>query len=64
VAGLFRRLWREDEGQDMVEYALLAATIGLAAAASFQVILSLIGVAYRAWLGAIDGLWEPPAPGG
>ena len=58
------RLLRNEEGQDVVEYALLAATIGLSAAASFQLILSVIGVSYRAWVSNINGLWEPPAPGG
>jgi len=64
VASVFLRLLRDDEGQDVVEYALLASTIGLSAALSFQLILSVIGVAYRGWVNNVNGLWEPPAPGG
>jgi Flp pilus assembly pilin Flp len=29
---LFRRLWIEDTGQDMIEYALLAATLAVVVA--------------------------------
>jgi len=61
---LILRLLRDDGGQDVVEYALLAATIGLSAALSFELIASVIGVAYQGWQGNINGLWEPPAPGG
>ena len=64
MGSVLLRLLRDDEGQDVVEYALLAATIGLSAAVSFQLILSVIGVAYRGWVTNINGLWEPPpAPG-
>ena len=57
------RLLHDDEGQDVVEYALLAATVGMSALLTFQVILSVIGLAYRGWVSNINGLWEPP-PGG
>jgi len=58
------RLLADDSGQDLVEYALLAATIGLACAASFQTLLALIGTAYRRWNTNLDALCEPPLPGG
>jgi Flp pilus assembly pilin Flp len=29
MSSLFRRLWTEDVGQDMIEYALLAATLAV-----------------------------------
>jgi Flp pilus assembly pilin Flp len=64
VASLLLRLLGDDEGQDIVEYALLAATIGLSAAASYELMLSVIGGAYRGWVSNVNGLWEPPAPGG
>jgi Flp pilus assembly pilin Flp len=64
LASLILRLLRDDEGQDVVEYALLASTIGLSAALSIQLLLSVLGLAYRGWVSNINGLWEPPAPGG
>ena len=30
---LLRRLWQEDSGQDMIEYALVAALVGLSTVA-------------------------------
>jgi len=33
---LANRLWKDDEGQDLVEYALLLVMIALAAAATIQ----------------------------
>lgn len=64
MACLLLRLLRDDEGQDIVEYALLASTIGLSAAVSFELILSVISGAYRGWVSNVNALWEPPAPGG
>ncbi len=32
MSTLFRRLWIEDTGQDMIEYALLAATLAVVVA--------------------------------
>jgi len=33
---LLKRLWKEEEGQDLVEYALIMVLIALAAIASMQ----------------------------
>ncbi len=30
MTNLFLRLWKEEEGQDLVEYALIVAAVGLA----------------------------------
>jgi pilus assembly protein Flp/PilA len=30
IQQMLRRLWREEEGQDLVEYALIVAAVGLA----------------------------------
>jgi Flp pilus assembly pilin Flp len=35
MKNIMKRLWKEEEGQDMIEYALLLAFIALAAAALF-----------------------------
>ena len=33
---LFKSFWKEDEGQDLIEYTLLMAFVALASAALFQ----------------------------
>lgn len=38
MKNLLMRLWKEEEGQDLIEYALLIVLIGLAAAAAFPTI--------------------------
>ncbi len=35
---MMKRLWKEEEGQDLIEYALLVALIALTAAAIFPTI--------------------------
>lgn len=35
MKNILKRLWKEEEGQDIIEYALLLALIALAAAAAF-----------------------------
>jgi Flp pilus assembly pilin Flp len=37
-----KRLWREDDGQDLAEYGLLVVLIGLSAVASMQSLASAI----------------------
>jgi len=59
-----RRLVRDESGQDQVEYALLTAVVVFAGLAGFDAIRAALGLAYTTWMGAINGLWESPAPGG
>jgi pilus assembly protein Flp/PilA len=40
------QLFREDNGQDLIEYALVAALIALAATAGMNVVASSINVAF------------------
>jgi pilus assembly protein Flp/PilA len=41
-----KRLWKEEKGQDVVEYALLAALIGLASVAGLNNFASLLTNAF------------------
>jgi pilus assembly protein Flp/PilA len=43
---LFRRLWQEEEGQDLVEYALLVVLIALGAIAAMHQLASAISDAF------------------
>ncbi len=38
MKNIMKRLWKEEEGQDLIEYALLVAFIALAAAAIFPTV--------------------------
>lgn len=61
---LLTRLIRDDEGQDLIEYALLTAGIGLAGIAVWPAITTAIGVAYQSFDADTQDLWEIPPPGG
>ena len=46
MKNLLRRLWKEEEGQDLVEYALLLVLISLVAVASLKVVGSAVSDAF------------------
>ena len=55
----------EDGGQDLVEYAFLAAFIGVAGWAVLLTLPGVIGATYGSWLdptNGVPGLWDPPEP--
>ncbi len=55
---------RDERGQDLIEYALLTAAVGVAGIATWPFIATSIGTAYRTLDTNTQGLWEPPPPGG
>ena len=58
----FRRWLCEEAGQDLVEYALLAAFVGLAGLAGYAAISTAIGNNYSNSNTSVQDLWEIPAP--
>jgi Flp pilus assembly pilin Flp len=58
----WRSFWREDDGQDLVEYALLTALIGLVGVTVWSTIVTLIGDRYTDYDNGVQGLWDSPAP--
>jgi pilus assembly protein Flp/PilA len=49
MKNVLMRLWKEEEGQDLIEYALLVALIGLVVAAAIPALATAItGVYTRA----------------
>ena len=57
-----RRLISEEDAQDLIEYALLSAFIGLAGAAVFSGIGTVMGTAYESWVDGADTAVEMPDP--
>jgi Flp pilus assembly pilin Flp len=62
---IFRRLLLDDAGQDLIEYALLAAFIGTVSILVWNAIAAGIGADYIGWDGAVQGLsTTTPDPAG
>ena len=59
---LLRRLLVDDSGQDLIEYALLTAGIGLAGAAVWPAITAAVGTSYGNLDTRTQGLWRVPDP--
>jgi Flp pilus assembly pilin Flp len=63
-AALLRcRFVRDCRGQDLVEYALLVALIGIAATASAPAIETALSAAYTVWNTQTQDVWQMPDPG-
>jgi Flp pilus assembly pilin Flp len=61
---LFVRLWAEESGQDLIEYALLTTFVGMAVIAAFDVLRGSIAFVYGTWNAQANSIWETPNPGG
>ena len=60
--GIFVRLVFEEHGQDLIEYGLLAATIGIAGVLAFPLIQAQLGPLFSGWGLSLQAIWEPGAP--
>lgn len=63
VPSVVRRLVFDDDGQDLVEYALLTGLVAVAATVLLP-LASELGDIYEAWNSDVNDLWEPPPPTG
>ena len=63
MGGRLRRLLADEDGQDLVEYALLAAFIALASIAGINALRAAMFGAYTSWNAATQECWQMPAPG-
>jgi pilus assembly protein Flp/PilA len=62
---LLGRLIEEEHGQDLIEYALLSAFVGLVGVVAWSNISTKIGVAYQSWDTSVQGISAcTPDPGG
>ena len=64
MTALLRKLISSDSGQDLVEYALLTAGIGVMGLATWPLIMTSLRNAYVAFDTNTQNLWSPPDPGG
>jgi len=60
---LLRRLVTDEEGQDLVEYALLAALVAIASVAAINAVQSALQTTYVDWNTKAQDCWQMPAPG-
>ena len=66
VVQVCRRFVVEDRAQDLIEYAFLAAFIGIAGWAIIMTVPDVIGTTYESWIDpdvGVPSLWDPPEPG-
>jgi Flp pilus assembly pilin Flp len=56
------RLLRETSGQDLLEYAMLTALVGLVGVAAWLLMETRIGQAYTQYDAGTQDLWAPPDP--
>jgi Flp pilus assembly pilin Flp len=59
---LAARFIADESAQDLVEYALLGAFIGVVAVVVWANISTLIGVRYAEYNTDVNDLWAPPEP--
>ena len=67
VLDMLDRLVRADDGQDLVEYALITAFVGVAGYLVLRTMRTDIFNTYSSWLDpknpkSVPGLWDPPEP--
>ena len=59
---MLTRLLCGEDGQDLIEYALLTATIGLVGGAAWALMSDNIQTVYTGWDAGVNDLWEPADP--
>jgi Flp pilus assembly pilin Flp len=60
---LLARAWREDNGQELIEYGLIIALVVTATVALFPVIASHMGTTFRSWGSNGANISIPYCPG-
>jgi Flp pilus assembly pilin Flp len=60
---LFERWLHDESGSDLVEYALLTATVGIMAAAALALMPGILSTIYQTWDSGTQLIWDPCDPG-
>ena len=63
MAPFVLRLLGDEQGQDLIEYALLTTFIAFAGLAVFDLVLGVISNTYGSHETAVNGIWVPSNPG-
>jgi Flp pilus assembly pilin Flp len=61
---LIARLLVEEDGGEVLEYALLASLVIIVGYGALLSLQNQLESSYRGWLGAVDRCADTPAPGG
>jgi Flp pilus assembly pilin Flp len=56
------RFATDDRGQDLIEYALLTALIGVSGVLVLSTLSTQMGIAYNGWNTAGQNAWQPCPP--
>jgi len=56
------QFFSDDSGQDLIEYALLTAIIGISGVLILEALSMTMGAAYSSWNTASQNAWEPGPP--
>ena len=64
MQSLIRRLLRDERGQDIIEYVLLTAALGVSSIAVWPLISATIGQTYATLDQNTQNMWVPPDPAG
>lgn len=59
-----RNLWDSEEGQDLVEYALVVALVAFGAISGMQIFSEKIGLVFTEFAGWVEGFALAPHPVG
>ncbi|HEY7447684.1 MAG TPA: hypothetical protein VH702_06010 [Vicinamibacterales bacterium] len=59
---LLTRWLTEDDGQDLVEYVLLGATIAFAGLVTMNAFDDVVNAVYTSWDTGTQAVWEPQDP--
>jgi Flp pilus assembly pilin Flp len=59
---VLERLFADRRGQDLVEYALLGASLALAGFLVMSTMDDVINAVYTSWDTATQAIWEPEDP--
>jgi Flp pilus assembly pilin Flp len=61
---MLHKLIADESGQEVIEYVLLTAAIGLVSIATWPLIENAIRSSYEALDTNTQNIWEPPPPSG
>ena len=62
ITAVAARFARDERGQDLIEYALLTAIIGVSGVLIFSTLSTTMGTAYKGWNTAGQNAWQPCPP--